>query len=249
MVDDPYLAQLTTGLFCLVMAFALLRRAFRTGQTAEQLLGVSFLFMGASYVFSEMGYALDLESLIEPFTFVGRVFYAVGVLAVAVFARRVLESDEDWSRWLVYGCGLLITAGLVLSLVEGDPGGFYPLRSGAFWLEWIGLLLPFVWMGVAAFVQFGKARQRVPLGFCEPLHCHRLLLLSLFALLQVCGFFIWVALYIIFESQRQWTAGMDLLYAATDDLALVTIWLAFFPPARYRSWIERQPATEDIGKA
>jgi hypothetical protein len=249
MVDDPYLAQLATGLVFLVTAFALLRLALRTGRAAERLLGVSFLFMGASYVFSEVPYAFDLEFLIEPFSFAGRFFYAVGVLAIAVFVRRVLESDEDWGRWLVYGSALLITAGLVLSVVEGDLGGFYPLRSGAFWVEWTGLLLPFVWMGVAAFVRLGKARQRVRLGFCEPLHCHRLLLLSLFALLEVCGFFIWLALYIIFESQRVWTAGMDVLYALTDDLALVTIWLAFFPPARYRSWIESQASTEGIEKA
>jgi hypothetical protein len=249
MVDDPYLASFLTGLLFVVVAFALLRLASRTGQAAERLLGVSFLFMGASYVFSEAPYAFDLESLIGPLSFAGRLSYAVGVLAIALFTRRVLESDEAWARWLVYGSALLVAAGLGLSVLEGDLGGFYPLYSGAFWLEWTGLLLPFVWMGVAAFVQYGKARQRVRLGLCEPLLCNRLLLLSLFALFEVCSFFIWIALDIIFESQRQWTAAMDVLYAVTDDLAIATIWLAFFPPALYRSWIDRQAVTQGAGGA
>lgn len=247
-VDYPYLAQLLTGLLFLVVAFALLRLASRTGQAAERWLGVVFLFMGTSYVLSDVPYAFDLEFLIEPFSFAGRLSYAVSVVGIAIFTRRVLQSDEEWARWLVYGSALLVAAGLGLSVLEGDLGGFYPLRSAAFWLEWTGLLLPFVWMGVAAFVQFGKARQRVRLGLCEPLVCNRLLLLSLFGFLQVCGFFIWVALYIIFDSQRQWTAAMDVLYALTDDLAILTIWLAFFPPAPYRSWIESQAIRKGAGE-
>jgi hypothetical protein len=247
MVDDPYLASFLTGLLFLVLAVALLRLASRTGQAAERLLGVSFLFMGASYVFSEAPYAVGLESLIGPFSFAGRLSYAAGVVAIATFTRRVLQSDEEWARWLMYGSALLIALGLGLSVLEGDLGGFYPLRSGAFWLEWTGLLLPFIWMGVAAFVQYGKARQCLRLGLCEPLLCNRLLLLSLFALLQVCGFFIWATLDIIFDSQRLWTTAMDVLNGATDDLAIVTIWLAFFPPALYRSWIDNQAVTEGAG--
>jgi hypothetical protein len=148
----------------------------------------------------------------------------------------------------MYGCAALVALGIGLSVPAGDIGGFLPLRNGAFWLEWTGLLLPFVWMGVAAFVQYGKSRQRVRLGLCEPLRCNRLLLFSLFALIEVFGFFIWAALYIIFESQKLWTPSMDVLYAVTDDLAILTMWLAFFPPARYRSWIESQAASEAAGR-
>jgi len=200
--------------------------------------------MGTSYVFSEMPSPFMLEFLIEPFTFVGRLSYAVAVFAIAIFTRRVLQSDEEWARWLMYGSVLLVSAGIALSVVEGDLGGFYPLGNGAFWLEWAGLLLPFVWMGVAAFVQYGKSRQRVRLGLCDPLVCNRFLLFSLFSLFEVCGFFLWAALYIIFESQMLWTPAMDVLYAAADDLAILTIWLAFFPPAPYRRWIGSQEATE-----
>ncbi len=241
--------KLLTGLVFVVAAFALLRLASRTGQPAERLLGVCFLFMGASYLLSETPYAFDLAALIEPLSFAGRLSYAVSVLGIAVFVRRVLQSDEDWGSWLVYGSALLITAGLTLSVLGGDLGGFFPLRSGAFWLEWSGLLLPFVWLGVAAFVQYRKARQRVRLGLCDPLRCNRFLLLSLFALFEVCGFFLWAALCIVFESQKLWTPAMDVLYAVTDDLAILTIWLAFFPPARYRSWIESQAASEVAGGA
>ena len=120
MVDDPYLAQLLTGLLFLVVAFALLRLAYRTDQAAERLLGVVFLFMGTSYLFSEVPYAFDLESLIEPFSFAGRLSYAVSVVTIAIFTRRILESDEEWARWLVYGCASLVTHGLGLSELAGE---------------------------------------------------------------------------------------------------------------------------------
>jgi hypothetical protein len=248
MVGDSFLASLLTGLLFLGVARALLRLASRTGQAAERLLGVSFVFVGASYVFAEAPHVFGLESLIGPLSFAGRLSYAASVVAIAIFTRRVLQSDEVWARWLVYGSALLVALGLGLSVLEGDLGGFYPLRSGAFWLEWTGLLLPFVWMGVAVFVQYEKARQRVRLGFCDNRSCNRLLLWSLFALFQVCGFFAWAALYIIYESQRQWTPAMDVLYVVTDHLAIATIWLAFFPPALYRSWIDSQAVTEGTGK-
>ena len=35
----------------------------------------------------------------------------------------------------------------------------------------------------------------------------------------------------------------------TDDLAIAIIWLAFFPPALYRSWIDSQAVTEGVGEA
>ena len=41
---------------------------------------------------------------------------------------------------------------------------------------------------------------------------------------------------------------MDVIYAATDDLAIATIWLAFFPPALYRSWIDSRAVTEGPGE-
>jgi hypothetical protein len=248
MGDASYLASFPTGLLFLVVALALLRLASRTGQAAERLLGASFLFMGASYVFAEVPYVFDLESLLGPLSFAGRLSYAISVVAIAVFTRRVLQSDEAWARWLVYGSASLVALGLGLSVLEGDLGGFHPLRGGAFWLEWTGLLLPFVWMGVVVFVQYGKARQRVRLGFCDPLSCNRFLLWSLFALFQVCGFFVWAALYIVFDSQRQWATAMDVLYVVNDHLSIATIWLAFFPPALYRSWIDGQAVTEGAGE-
>jgi hypothetical protein len=243
-IDIPFLAAAITALSFLVVAFGLLRRASRTGAAPERLLGVAFLLIGTSYVFSVAPYAFALEPLLEPFSLVGRITYAVSVIGIAVFTLRVLQSDEAWTRWLVYGSAFLIAAGIGLTVLEKDLGGFNPLRSYGYWLEWAGLLFPFVWMGLAAFAQFGKAGQRVRLGLCDPVVSNRFLLLSLFGFFQVCGFFVEAALYIISESQQKWTAEMDVLYATTEILSILTIWLAFFPPAPYRRWIGSQEATE-----
>lgn len=237
MVDDPYSAQVLTGFLFVVVAVALLARAARNDGAAERLLGVAFLLMGTSYAFSEAPYAFELADLIAPFTLLSRITYAVSVIVIAVFTLRILQGEESWARWLVCASALLAFAGIALAVVEEDWAGFNPLRSYGFWLEWVGLLIPFVWMGLAAFAQLVKARERVRLGLCDPLVSSRFLLLSLFGFFQVCGFFIWAALYILFESQRLWTNQMDVLYAATDLLSLAVVWFAFFPPAPYRRWI------------
>jgi hypothetical protein len=236
-VEIPYLAEALSGLLFLVVAFLLLRRASRTGAGSERLLGVAFLLMGTSYVFSEAPYAFQLESVLAPFSLIGRITYAVGVIGIAVFTLRVLQSDESWTRWLVYSSALLAAAGIGLTVLEEDWAGFKPLRGYGFWLEWVGLLVPFVWMGLAAFAQFGKARERARMGLGDPLLSSRFLLLGVFGLFQTCGFFVEAAIYIIFESQRQWTIAMDVAYAATDILSAFAVWLAFFPPVFYRSWI------------
>jgi len=236
-VEIPYVAEAVTGLLFVVLALGLLRRAIRTDSIAERLLGVVCLLMAASYAFSDAPYAFGLQMLIEPFSLLGRISYAASVIFLAIFTLRVLEGDEPRVRWLVWGSAGLITTGLGLGVLEEDWAGFRPLNSYGFWLEWSGLLVPFVWMGVAAFARFAKVRERARMGLSDPLLSIRFLLLSLFGLFQVLGYFIWAALYIIFESQRQWTTEMDILYAVTDILSILTIWLAYFPPACFRSWI------------
>lgn len=237
MVDIPHLAAVISGLSFLVVALGLLLRASQTGAAPERLLGVAFLLIATSYVFSVVPYAFEIEPLLAPFSLVSRITYAVSVISIAVFTLRVLQSDETWTRSLVYGSALLMAAGIGLTVLEDDLSGFNPLRSYGYWLEWTGLLLPFVWLGLAAFAHFGRAREQVRLGLCDPIVSNRFLLLSLFGLFEVCGFFVEVALYIISESQQIWTAGMDLLYAVPDLLSVVAVWLAFFPPALYRKWI------------
>lgn len=244
MVETPYFAEVLGGISFLVVAFLLLRRASRTGAASDRLLGVAFLLMGTSYVFSEAPYAFQLESLLAPFSLIGRIIYAVSVIGIAVFTLRVLQSDESWTRWLVYSSALLAAGGIGLTVLEEDWGGFQPLRGHGFWLEWVGLLVPFVWMGLAAFAQFGKTRKRVRMGLADPLLSSHFLLLSLFGFFHACGFFVEAAIYIIFESQGQWTAAMDVSYAAFDMLSALAVWLAFFPPVFYRNWIGSTTAVE-----
>ncbi len=104
MEDSAYLMQLLVGFFYTAASVPLFRLSARSGQRPERLLGFAFLCYGASYLFYQLPYPLNSESLLVPLSFLGRLATAVGVVACALFTRLVFRSDAAWARWLVRGC-------------------------------------------------------------------------------------------------------------------------------------------------
>jgi hypothetical protein len=89
-------------------------------------------------------------------------------------------------------------------------------------------------MGVEAFVQYGKARQRRGLDLCDPLLCNRFLLLGIASLLWVALQFVIIVQYIEYEITQRWSATTDLLVSGVEITAIGLFWFIFFPPDFYR---------------
>ncbi len=128
------------------------------------------------------------------------------------------------------------------SALNGDWEGF-SLGNPFFWLEWVGYTLPFGWAAAEAFHQYLQARRRVSIGLCEPSVCNRLLLWSLFGLIQVLGSFVLIGQYAAYERENVFSSSWDYLYGGTMIAALLVMWFAFFPPASFVRWVNRSTGT------
>jgi hypothetical protein len=120
----------------------------------------------------------------------------------------------------------------------GDWEGFYPLSNPWYWLEFVGSIAPMGWMIAEGFVQYSKARQRRRLGLCAPLVCNRFLLWGLAGMLWLLLELSLIAENAVYELTQRWSDSLDLLTGSLEVAPVALVWLAFFPPDRYRRRIE-----------
>lgn len=240
MEDNAWLVQTLAGVCFVVAGIPLLRLASRTGKFPERILGWTFLLMGISYGFYQIPIIFSaLAELEGPFSFVGRLLYAASVVAVAFFTREVFRKNEAWARWLPWGFLALIVAGLCLSGFYGDLEGMAPLSNPGFWVEWAGEISPCLWVALEGFLQYRKSGRRARFGLSDPTVTNRFLLWSLFGVMQMATLVVLVPMNIEYETRGVYSTAMDALEGAFEMLTIAMIWLAFFPPALYRSWVAR----------
>jgi hypothetical protein len=244
MEDSAYIGESIAGLLYLLVGVRLLRLALRTGEIPERLLCAGFLAWGFSYLLFNLPYMLADESLLTPLYIAARLVSAAAVITYALFAWRVFRRHDTWGGWAVAGTGVCLIAGVLGSVWVGDWEGVHPISNGWWWAEWVGATAAEAWMGAEAFVQFGKARQRLGLGLCNPLLCNRFLLLGVASLLWVALEFVVVVQSIEYEISHRWSATTDVVVAGVEVAAIAMIWLVFFPPAFYRSWIDGSTPVE-----
>ena len=237
MEDSAYIGESIAGVVYLIVGVRLLRLALRTGKLPERFLSASFLAWGLSYVLYNLPYALADESLLRSLYPAGRLVTATGAITYALFTWSVFRRHDAGGLWMVAGTAVCLIAGVVGSVWVGDWEGVYPIRNPWWWPEWVGVTATEAWLGTEALVQYGKARQRLRLGLSPSLSCNRFLLLGLVSVLSLALQFVVVAQSIEYEITQRWSATTDALVSGVELTTIAMIWLVFFPPAFYRSWI------------
>jgi len=242
-VEAAFILELIAGMFFIVAAVPLLRLAGRTQQIPERILGITFLLMGVSYLFYEVPYALESEVLVVPFSLVGRLLWNASVVTTAAFTREVFHRERPWAGPLLWCVVVLLVAGLIISVQNGDLEGMAPIGNPGFWFEWVGQVIPFVWVALGALAEYVSARRRARVGLSGPLVANRYLLFGCFGMFQLATVALLIPMYIGYEADNGgFTDSMDQLMGSLELLTIAIIWLAFFPPRSYRSWIERAAA-------
>ena len=184
MESYPYIGELLTSIFYLVVGARLLKLASRTGQVPERLLGVLFLLSSASYLAYVSPMVFNEDWLWTPLNFLGRVLYLPIPALLAIFTREVFRPKSRWAAWFVWFSVVLPVAGVGGSVLGGDWEG-YSLGNPGFWAEWTGYTFPFFWAGVEAFSQYATARRRRKHGLCDPIVCNRFLLWGIYGVVSV----------------------------------------------------------------
>jgi hypothetical protein len=233
-----YISESVITFAFLFVAARLLHRSLRTRAIPELLLGASFLLWGLSYPIYDIPEAFGVEELVlAPFANASRICWQVGSVAMALFVKKTFRNGDPRSTWPVACVVVLLLFGGMGSVWVGDYGGDSPLSNPWWWLEWVGSVIPFIWISMEASVCYAKIRQHRWLGEGDALLCNRM---GLWCVVGVC----WVvveclvaAQYVIYELTTQWLASLSLLLAALELGGVAMIWLVFYPPVAYRRWI------------
>jgi hypothetical protein len=237
MEDSAFLVQLLAGLFYTAASVPLFRRAARSGEAPERILGATFLLFGISYIFYQLPNFSLFNPLWVPFGVVGRIATAAGLVAIAFFTGLVFRKGKAWATWLARACALFMVVGITVAFVEGDWEGYRPLSSVGFWLEWVGFITPTIWVAAEGFVHYRSASKRAAFGLCDPVVANRFLIWGLFGLSQLGTMIVVVPMDIEYELYGAFSAWGDAVGGGLEMFTIATVWLAFYPPAFYRNWV------------
>ncbi len=240
---SAFIGHAISCLIYLVAGAGLYRLSLRTSKAPERLLGASLLLWSASIPLYDIPSLLVGEPGVVPFSFASRVLSHMGTVAFVMFTRRVFRAQEDWAAWLVIGTAVCLSVGVGGSVWIGDWEGIYPLSNPWYWLECVGSIARMGWRVAVGFIQYTKARQRRRLGLCAPLVCNRFLLWGLVGMLWLLLELSLIAENAVYEVTLRWSDSLALLVGSLEVAPVALVWLAFFPPAVYRHWIEGTAAT------
>lgn len=161
----------------------------------------------------------------------------LGDAAIMLFAWRVFHADKRWAAGVIALLGVLAVAGFcgevlsgqVLHYADSEPmvGPWIPLGLAARGLA------P-TWMAFECFRFHAQLRRRVRIGLADPLVMQRVGLWGLAMAACALAYVVPIAHRLIYGTgirEHLWAIS------AVSALAMVTavsLWIAFFPPRRYR---------------
>ncbi len=237
MDENAYLTSIIASLFYLIAGSRLLRLSRRTRERPELLLGLYFALSGIYY----LGY--NLPSLLGDIfpEWVGVAVewtYVLGVFPYLFFTRSVFRARDALGGWIVGICGVLLVAGTLMLTLDGSVE--YSLDNPWYLAQWVGYTTPCAWMCWEAMLYWRSARKRSRIGLCPPVVANRYLLLALFAGFQVLACLVDLLLAHEVGDDQMVSRITDALLGGTEMASIALLWLAFFAPRSYASWITRR---------
>jgi hypothetical protein len=236
-------AFLAVSLLLATLGVRLLRLSRRTSARPERSLGLAFLFAGASAWLLPLGAREGTpDATARAIVLAAQTGMSVAIALLGHFTWIVFRPHAAAARGLA---PQLIAANLACPVALVANGT--PLPAGPVGLAVLAARnLVLLWLFLESASYARTMRRRVALGLAEPLLANRFLLWAIWT-----GALAFIPLLVlalrVSGALPQPTAGpllegpWRLVLAALGGglaVALVACWLAFFPTARYRRWIE-----------
>jgi len=229
------LVSIFTGLFYLLASHRLIGLSFRTRRHPELWLGCFFAASGLWYVVYNMPYLFGFDELPALVGASVEWLYALGAIGYLLFIQITFRPDAAWAVTLVF----IGVAFLLIGVTGASLSGHYSvsLESPWFLMEWIGYTIPCFWMCAEGFRARVLAGRRARIGLCPAIVANRYLLFASFALLQILGSFAELLWAFELDSSSAFETLVFHLLTGTEIVSIALLWLAVFPPTRYREWI------------
>jgi hypothetical protein len=233
-----YWGEIISGIFYAVVGVRMCSLSARNRQLPECLLALSFLSWAAGYLIAYIPLLPGLESMLEASSILALVFDGLGTIACAAFILVVFRSDSKWAPWLIVAFAALIIGGLWGSFWFGDVDIESLSTNPFYWFDWVGYTGVFTWLSIETFSAYSSSKRRRLLGLCGPMVCNRYLLMGLGAAFWIAVSFAVAADNVVHAITGSWIPALDYSLGVFEFISLAMFWLAFLPPATYRSWIE-----------
>jgi len=223
----------------LLVGSRLLWRARYSRELPELCIGLAFLLAGClGYVLNFLSFQLAgaLGPWAVPLAALGQANLDLGTAALWIFTWRVFRAGQRWARTLVaVSLATTLLSYVGLGLATGFSARTYAV--GWFWLGFGVRWLSFLWTSAESLLYHRLMKRRLALGLAEPLVTNRLLLWGLASAAIALSFA--VNLVNLLVGGEPFGPVPTLFMSGLGLTTAVLIWLAFFPPARYRRRIQR----------
>jgi len=249
MDDNAFLGGVIAGIVYLFAGVSLIRLSWRTQESPELMLGMSFLLWGLSYVCWQIPIATANQPLTQPLFFAGRILTNAGTIFFAHFVWNAFRNQSLWAKYLVDAIAFGLIAGIAGSIYVGDWEGVQPISNPWWFLDWGSNLVATTWVGVEGLIEYPKARQRMRLGHCDPVVCNRYLLWGTVGVVWVVYNGVFLCQTVEFDSTGAWSSSMDRVNGLVEATGVALVWLIFFPPRFYRRWIAGAAPAPEPGEA
>ena len=226
----------------IVLAFAglglkLFWAAHRQKSHAEWMVGSFFL-----------GIALELAcyaTKLAAHDLIKGIAVTLSSVALMAFVRKVFRPKDAWAQVLFWTLALTIGAVFIVAPLLSET----TLAIRLAWSALRGCAL--FWAFAECTAYYRRMNRRVVLGLAEPVVANRFLLWSLWtggtAMLPLSGLVLriltWAGLVTDYTQSREATLGAFVFAAILFSSLVVAaagLWLSFFPPKFYKTWIERR---------
>jgi hypothetical protein len=254
------LVTLLNLLLCLVVGTRLLRAALAPDRRPELALAIYFL---ASAFLSTVCQGLVYGGVVDPSIALperasrlvlglGVFGMAVGGAAVFVFTWLSFRRDARWARWLAVAGSLVAIGGWVFeALHEGFSVSLAP--GPGHWVAWVGRTAPIVWVTAESLRYWGTLRRRLRVGLADPVVVNRFLLWGIWSaatFVNLAADLIARLIYlaaagtteIVMDVVTPVVVGTMAVTMVLGVISAATLFLTFFPTARYRRWLESRAA-------
>jgi hypothetical protein len=233
--DNAYIGSAAAGLVYFVIGARLVPLGIRTRSAAEWLLGLTFLIWSLSYALWIFPIVVQGQPALESQLLIAsRLTTNLGGVGFGIFPLLAFRRGSTWAKWLSTSIAICLIVGSVGSVWVGDPEGLEPLSNLWWWFDWIGEIVPAIWIGVEGLHHYGTTGTRVRLGLCEPIVRHRYLLWGLAGVFWTLLDFVVVGQYVEYWATRSWSTTLDRFVGFCEIAALGMVWLVFFSPRSYQ---------------